>query len=59
MALNVYRPTRNFCDGLLTRFDITTSYFDPLARAAVEEPFRPNTKAVLLERGRAAFKAAP
>src|ERR1700736_6479275 len=46
---NVYRPTRNFCDGLLTRFGVTTSYFDPLAGAAIEQLFRPNTKAVLIE----------
>jgi cysteine-S-conjugate beta-lyase len=46
---NVYRPTRNFCDGLLTRFGVETSYFDPLAGGTIERLFKPNTKAVLLE----------
>jgi len=45
---NVYRPPRNFCDGSLSRFGIATSNFDPLAGAPIEEPFRSNTKAVLL-----------
>src|SRR5579872_6469478 len=27
---NAYRPTRNFCNGMLTRLGVETSYFDPL-----------------------------
>jgi cystathionine beta-lyase len=27
---SVYRPTRNFCNGLLARYGVETSYFDPL-----------------------------
>src|SRR5215813_13353895 len=27
---NVYRPSRNFCNGLLARFGVEISYFDPL-----------------------------
>ncbi|MBR0937782.1 cystathionine beta-lyase [Bradyrhizobium jicamae] len=46
---NVYRPTRNFCNGMLTRFGIETSYFDPLIGAGIEALFKPNTRAVLLE----------
>jgi cysteine-S-conjugate beta-lyase len=46
---SVYRPTRNFCDGLLKRFGIETTYFDPLIGAGIEALFRPNTKAVLVE----------
>jgi cystathionine beta-lyase len=26
---NVYKPVRRFCDGVLTRFGIGVSYFDP------------------------------
>ncbi len=26
---NAYRPTRNFCNGLLARYGVETSYFDP------------------------------
>jgi len=46
---NAYRPTRNFCSGMLTRFGIETSYFDPLIGAGIEALFKPNTRAVLLE----------
>ena len=46
---NAYRPTRNFCDGLLAGYGIETTYFDPLIGAGVAELFKPNTKAILLE----------
>jgi cystathionine beta-lyase len=46
---NAYRPTRNFCNGLLAGYGIETTYFDPLIGAGVAELFKPNTKAVLVE----------
>lgn len=46
---NVYRPTRNFCSGVLKRFGIETDYFDPLIGAGIETLFKPNTRAVLVE----------
>lgn len=46
---SVYRPTRNFCDGLLARYGVETSYFDPLIGAGIDTLFRPNTRAVLVE----------
>jgi cysteine-S-conjugate beta-lyase len=46
---NAYRPTRNFCDGMLTRNGVEVSYFDPLIGAAIERLFKPNTRAVLVE----------
>jgi len=46
---NAYRPTRNFCSGLLARFGVETSYFDPLIGGAISGLFKPNTKAVLVE----------
>jgi cystathionine beta-lyase len=46
---NAYRPTRNFCNGLLARYGVETTYFDPLIGAGVTELFKPNTKAVLIE----------
>jgi len=46
---NAYRPTRNFCDGLLAGYGVETTYFDPLTGAGVAELFKPNTKAILLE----------
>ncbi len=46
---NAYRPTRNFCNGMLARYDVETSYFDPLIGLGISELFKPNTKAVLVE----------
>jgi cystathionine beta-lyase len=46
---NAYRPTRNFCNGVLARNGIETTYFDPLIGGAIEELFKPNTRAVLVE----------
>lgn len=46
---SVYRPTRNFCDSLLKRYGVETTYFDPLIGAGVEKLFKPNTRAVLVE----------
>jgi cysteine-S-conjugate beta-lyase len=46
---SVYRPTRNFCDGIFTRLGVTTTYYDPLIGAGIEGLFKPNTKAVFVE----------
>jgi cystathionine beta-lyase len=46
---NVYRPSRNFCTGLLARYGVEATYFDPLIGAGIAELFKPNTKAVLIE----------
>ena len=44
-----YGPTRMFCDKLLKRFGIETTYYDPLIGSAIGDLFRPNTKAVFCE----------
>jgi cystathionine beta-lyase len=46
---NVYRPSRSFCSGLLARYGVETTYFDPLIGSAIETLFKPNTRAVLVE----------
>jgi cystathionine beta-lyase len=46
---NAYGPTRNFCESILTRLGVTTTYYDPLIGAAIADVFRPNTRAVYLE----------
>jgi cysteine-S-conjugate beta-lyase len=46
---NVYRPSRNFCIGLLARYGVETSYFDPLIGGGIAELFKANTRAVLVE----------
>jgi cysteine-S-conjugate beta-lyase len=46
---SAYGPTRNFCEQILSRFGVTTTYYDPLAGAAIAKEFRDNTRAVYLE----------
>jgi cysteine-S-conjugate beta-lyase len=46
---SVYGPTRRFCERQLKRFGIEVSYYDPLAGAAIEHEFRPNTRIVFTE----------
>ncbi len=46
---SVYRPTRNFCDGLFNRMGVETSYYDPLIGADIARLFKPNTRAVFVE----------
>src|SRR5271156_3927405 len=46
---NVYRPSRNFCNGLLARYGIETTYFDPLIGGGIANLFKPNTRAGLIE----------
>lgn len=46
---SVYRPTRHFCDTVLKRYGVETTYFDPMIGPAIETLFRPNTAAVFTE----------
>jgi cystathionine beta-lyase len=46
---SVYRPTRNFCDGLFKRMGVETTYYDPLIGADIAKLFKPNTRAVFVE----------
>ncbi len=46
---SVYRPTRNFCDSVLKRMGVETTYYDPLIGAAIEALVKPNTRAIFLE----------
>ena len=46
---SVYRPTRHFCDGMLKKFGVETTYYDPLVGAGIEALMRPNTAAVFTE----------
>ncbi len=49
MADSCYGPTRHFCDTVLKRFGIETSYYDPLIGDSIAALFRPNTRAVYCE----------
>jgi len=46
---NAYRPTRNFCNGVLARYGVETTYFDPLIGSGIGQLFKANTRAVLVE----------
>jgi cysteine-S-conjugate beta-lyase len=46
---SAYRPTRRFCDNMLSRYGIETTYYDPLIAAGIAKLFKPNTRAVLIE----------
>jgi cystathionine beta-lyase len=47
---SIYAPTRRFCDTVLKRFGVETSYYDPALDAdGLAALFRPNTRALMLE----------
>jgi cystathionine beta-lyase len=46
---SAYGPTRTFCDTVLTRCGVTTTYYDPLIGAGLAALMRPNTRAVFAE----------
>lgn len=46
---SVYRPTREFCEGMLARLGIETTYYDPLLGAGIGDLMRPNTSLVFTE----------
>jgi cystathionine beta-lyase len=49
MVDSVYYPTRRFCVDVLARYGVETTFYDPLAGAAIAELIRPNTKVVFVE----------
>lgn len=46
---SAYGPTRIFCDRLLTRYGIETSYYEPTIGAGIAVLMRPNTRVVFCE----------
>ena len=46
---SVYRPTRNFCNGVFKRMGVETTYYDPLIGAGIAKLFKPNTRVVFTE----------
>lgn len=49
MVDSVYDPTRRFCDTMLKRLGVETTYYDPLVGGDVISLMRPNTKVVYVE----------
>ncbi|MDY7539202.1 cystathionine beta-lyase [Undibacterium sp. RTI2.1] len=49
MVDTTYDPTRLFCDGLLKKMGISTTYYDPLIGRNIASLMQPNTKVVFVE----------
>ena len=49
-GFSVYGPARNFAEGLLKRFGVETTFYDPVIdEAGIADLMRPNTKVVCTE----------
>jgi len=46
---SAYGPTRAYCDHVLARLGVTTTYYDPLIGGGIAALMKPNTRAVYLE----------
>jgi cysteine-S-conjugate beta-lyase len=49
MVDSAYGPTRTFCDKVLTRYGVATTYYDPLIGEGIARLIRPNTRVVYVE----------
>lgn len=49
MVDSAYGPTRSFCDTILARMGIATTYYDPMVGAGIASLIGERTKAVFLE----------
>jgi cystathionine beta-lyase len=49
MSDSVYGPTRNLAKGILKRFGVSTTFFDPLVGKGIEPLIRPETRVIYLE----------
>ena len=49
VADTVYAPNREFCDKILSRLGVETTYYDPRIGADIGAWIRPNTKVVFME----------
>jgi cysteine-S-conjugate beta-lyase len=49
MLDSAYDPTRNFCDGFLKDFGVTTTYYDPMIGGDIAALMTAQTRAVFME----------
>jgi cystathionine beta-lyase len=49
MVDSVYQPTRKFCDYMLAKLGVETTYYDPLIGAGIDALIRPNTRIIFTE----------
>ncbi|QIX96297.1 cystathionine beta-lyase [Cedecea sp. FDAARGOS_727] len=44
-----YEPTQDFCNKILNKFNVSTTYYDPMIGAGIAGLIQPNTRVVFLE----------
>ncbi|WP_286232518.1 cystathionine beta-lyase [Thalassotalea sediminis] len=49
MVDTTYEPTRDFCDNVLAKFGVETTYYDPLIGEEIESLIKDNTRLIFLE----------
>lgn len=49
MVDSAYEPTRAFCNGMLARMGVRTTYYDPLVGAGIADLIEPETRLIFLE----------
>ena len=49
MVDTAYEPTRDYCDKILAKLGIETTYYDPLIGSDIDSLIQPNTRVVFLE----------
>jgi cystathionine beta-lyase len=49
MVDSAYEPTRDFCDKILLKMGVTTTYYDPLIGKGIEALIQDNTSIIFLE----------
>lgn len=49
MVDSCYDPLRGFCDRMLSRFGVSTTYYDPKIGGGIRDLIRPNTRMIHLE----------
>jgi len=49
MVDSAYEPTRAFCNGMLARLGVETTYYDPLVGEGIGALIRPETRLIFLE----------
>ena len=49
MVDNAYEPTRDYCENILKKLNIETTYYDPLIGAGIKDLIKDNTTLIFLE----------
>ena len=49
MTDSVYQPTRKFCDHMLKKLGVETTYYDPVIGGDIDKLVRPNTRLIFTE----------